>query len=680
MYEQFYGFTRKPFNITPDPAFFFQNSGHNEAFSLLQYGLKERRGIFCLFGEVGTGKTMLLQRLLESLDDTVTAITLPYPKLSFEDVLDHILTELQIPAVSPKVTIRLSHLRSRLMAENAEGHTVALLVDEAQGMDIASLENLRLLSNLETSTEKLLQIILLGQPELKDKLDLESLRQFKQRVAISFELKPLLPEQTPQYIAHRLRVSGYAQGLKLFSDRALFLITSYSRGIPRLVNALCDNALLIGCALKQREIDEKIIREAAADLMLPIPGLQAPQTAPRTPTAERSPASRNQLSSPSAQPIFPAAVQKAPAPAPPMMAAQRRRSLFPRVAFGMFGVAFLIVFSAKVQSPKDIHSVLNRAYSFAKAFLESSEATGLQSPQSLAPKQQDSNAQAAPNESLGSSASVLSGQEFKPSGTGAPLETVEKQAAAPVSSPFPWKDTSQEVSPPNPQVKNESRLYASQDIEPAAPAIAPAKASHAQILPEASELQQNAASAEPGDLPDDNAVAGSLFSEPAGIGVGPQVAEAGLDGEPEELIKTVRKGENLSRIAKEAYGSAGVDILSFIQMTNPWIRDINLILEGQSLVLPPMKPERMIFDEADGRYTIYITATRDPAAAQECQNQLNRLEMRDLSVNVVPVWLTGGNRIYRLQAGGFHSKEIALASLKTILPSKYVGALREEIR
>ena len=155
-----------------------------------------------------------------------------------------------------------------MIAESANGHRVALLADEAQNMDNQILENLRLFSNIETSQEKLLYIILLGQPELREKLNLRELRQFKQRISLGYTLKPLMATEVPLYIAHRLKVAGSVQGLKLFSDKSLSLIAHYSKGIPRIINSLCDNALLTGYALERYQIDDSLIREAATDLML----------------------------------------------------------------------------------------------------------------------------------------------------------------------------------------------------------------------------------------------------------------------------------------------------------------------------------------------------------------------------------------------------------------------------
>ncbi|MCE5336680.1 MAG: AAA family ATPase [Desulfobacteraceae bacterium] len=702
MYEQYYGFTRKPFSISPDPSFFFQNAKYNEAYALLQYGMKERRGIFCLFGEVGTGKTMLLQKLMQSLDDSVMAITLPYPNVSFEDILDHILMELKIDVESPKVTVRLAQLQAKLTFENTIGRTIALLVDEAQSMDPSSLESLRLLSNLETPREKLLQIVLLGQPELRDKLNLPSLRQFKQRIAINFELTPLLPEETPQYIAHRLRIAGYGLGLRLFSERAVYLITAYSRGIPRLVNALCDNALLIGCVLKQREIDEKIIREAAADLMLETTRMAVPQPAPAIPAAVAPPAPQPQQDLPGAQP--PPQTQPQPQPAfpdlvpelrvtpKPAVAPARSGSTFKWIAYASLGVILLGMVIVKLLMQPDVHEslpgspALSKTKPEAPARVEKAQRdtgpSSFQNPlvhaNSIAPSTAET--VSAPVTSSKESVKTVEGTQIPvpppaqhTAPTAATVAVPTAVAAAAPASPEPVPGKREEVGPLL-TAKAETGIMpvvpeppkAAQPPEPAAVRVA---------TPIVETDPARVASVAPAVIP---AVEVKETPRPQ-----PQ-PEVSSTAEPvsdvRDIAWTVRKGETLLGIAKEVYGSTNLRTLCFIQMANPEIRNIDLIVQGQVLVLPPWSPERMVFPQRDGKYTAFVAATRELSIAREWQNQLNRLGIAELSANAVPVWLSSNNRIYRLQAEGFQSRNSAVACLKTVLPMKFVDSLREEIQ
>jgi len=268
MYNAFYGFSRKPFSISPDPDFLYSNSTYRELVAVLRYGILEKKGIICLIGEVGTGKTMVINHLTGILEKRVLLAKISFPGLGFHGILDAMTAEFGIAGGAKTISERLASLTDFLVSANDKGHIVALLVDEAQALGVKSLEFIRMLSNLETPKEKLLQVVLSGQPELKEKLNLPQLRQFKQRIALAFYLKPLSLEEIPLYIAHRIRIAGGHLGLTIFTDEAVKLIADYSRGIPRIINSLCENALLTGCALNRPQIDAAILQEAADDLML----------------------------------------------------------------------------------------------------------------------------------------------------------------------------------------------------------------------------------------------------------------------------------------------------------------------------------------------------------------------------------------------------------------------------
>lgn len=268
MYSEFYGFSKKPFSISPDPDFLYSNTTYKELLAVLKYGILEKKGIICLIGEVGTGKTMVINHLTSILEKRVLVTKISFPGLGFHGILDAMTGDFGIGGGARIISERLAYLTDFLVSANDNGHIVALLLDEAQGLGVKSLEFIRMLSNLETPKEKLLQIVLSGQPELKEKLNLPQLRQFKQRVALAFYLKPLSSEEIPLYIAHRIRVAGGHRGLTIFTDEALKLIACYSQGIPRIINSICENALLTGCALNSPQIDVAIVREAANDLML----------------------------------------------------------------------------------------------------------------------------------------------------------------------------------------------------------------------------------------------------------------------------------------------------------------------------------------------------------------------------------------------------------------------------
>jgi general secretion pathway protein A len=261
MYLTFYGLRDKPFNITPDPKFLYLPPGHREALAQLLYGVQESKGFMVLTGEVGTGKTTLLQALMQKFDSNTEAAYVFNSKMPFDAILEYILEDFGIAKAESTQAQRLFTLNSFLIERRRAGQRTVLILDEAQNFDPATLEHVRLLSNFETPTEKLLQIIMVGQPELRQNLDLPELRQLKQRIALRCQIPPLTAEETREYVRHRLRIAG-AQDLSIFSDRAISRINDYAQGIPRVVNILCDHALLMGYADQKRKIDRDVVEQA----------------------------------------------------------------------------------------------------------------------------------------------------------------------------------------------------------------------------------------------------------------------------------------------------------------------------------------------------------------------------------------------------------------------------------
>jgi general secretion pathway protein A len=267
MYNNYFGFRESPFSITPDPRFFYTNPVYLEAYANLRYGIEAKKGFIVITGEVGTGKTTLLRKLLRSLEDTVHSVFIFNTYLTFPELLQITLHDLGLaPKDASKVTM-LQELNDYLIKQLKQGHTVAMLIDEAQNLSAEVLEDLRLLSNLETDREKLLQIVLVGQPELEAKLDQPTIRQLKQRVALQCRLDPLKDEEVGPYIDFRLRAAGY-EGKGLFHRDAIQQIAFYSKGIPRLMNIICDGALLIAYAESRKIVPADIIKQVARDLRI----------------------------------------------------------------------------------------------------------------------------------------------------------------------------------------------------------------------------------------------------------------------------------------------------------------------------------------------------------------------------------------------------------------------------
>jgi general secretion pathway protein A len=265
VYEAHYGFTEKPFNLTPDPKYLFFSRRHSEAFAHLEFGRREKGGFILITGEVGTGKTTLARCFLSRLDArTATAVVL-YPALSGEELLRSILQDLHIPVTGTSLKDHVDALHRFLLEARAQDRDVVLLVDEAQDLSAEVLEQVRLISNLETDTEKLIQIVLMGQSELHEMMGRRDLRQLAQRVTARYHLSPLDRAETEDYVRHRLSVAG--GGTVHFTPDALSAIHQASAGVPRLVNLICDRALLAGYVQGTHTISRAMAQQAAREAM-----------------------------------------------------------------------------------------------------------------------------------------------------------------------------------------------------------------------------------------------------------------------------------------------------------------------------------------------------------------------------------------------------------------------------
>jgi general secretion pathway protein A len=268
MYLDFYGFSETPFSLSPNPRFIFYSKTHKEAFALLLYGIKGHFGFVELTGEVGTGKTTVLRTLLSQLDEEKYRTALIFnPKLTAIDLMAAINREFGIPCESANIADLLGELNAFLLMENCAGRTVVLIIDEAQNLSPELLEQVRLISNLETDTDKLIQIVLAGQPELGRQLERPELRQINQRIALRYHLQPLDREDSAAYIEPRLALVG-GRDRDFFSRWALRWLYHYSRGTPRLINILCDRALLVAYTEDRRRITARTVALAFRDVML----------------------------------------------------------------------------------------------------------------------------------------------------------------------------------------------------------------------------------------------------------------------------------------------------------------------------------------------------------------------------------------------------------------------------
>jgi general secretion pathway protein A len=254
-----------PFDITPNPRFLFHSTKHREAFNHLLYGIRERKGFVQLTGEVGAGKTTLCRALLEHLDGRFSTALILNPVLSGDELMRAIAKEFGLEVKGKDRLETIATITDFLLKQTLAGKETVLIVDEAQNLTEDLLEQVRLISNIETDDRKLLQIVLMGQPELRDRLNSHKLRQLRQRITVRYHLHPLTRTEVGQYIHHRLALAG-ARGLPAFTAPAVWRVYNYSKGIPRLVNALCDKALLAGYVERSQKINYRMIGRAIREL------------------------------------------------------------------------------------------------------------------------------------------------------------------------------------------------------------------------------------------------------------------------------------------------------------------------------------------------------------------------------------------------------------------------------
>lgn len=267
MYEAYFGLQEKPFAITPDPRYLYLSKTHRDAMAHLLYGLRDRVGFIAITGEVGAGKTTTLRSFCAQLDEAAYRLALIFnPRLTPIGLLQSINGEFGLPGRRRSLVALVGELNDFLLEENRSGRTPVLIIDEAQSLSADVLEQIRLLSNLETERDKLIQIVLVGQPELADLLSRPNLRQLNQRIVVRCRLDPLDNPATGAYIQHRLKVAGRADGA-LFTPAALKEVYRHSRGLPRLINIICDRAMLVSYAGNQGQVRPRDVRQAAREVV-----------------------------------------------------------------------------------------------------------------------------------------------------------------------------------------------------------------------------------------------------------------------------------------------------------------------------------------------------------------------------------------------------------------------------
>ena len=681
MYEKHFGFSRKPFSISPDPDFLYLNANYREAIALLQYAVQEQQGIVSLIGEVGTGKTMLLNLLLDSLPAGARFVKVPPIRFEFDELVSFVLEKLKTPDTAPRDKHSFDDMFDVLNSRVAAGERIILLVDEAQDLDANSLESVRLLSNFETPSRKLLQIVLVGQPELRRKLNRPELRQLKQRIAVTYEIPSLSAEEVPSYIAHRLKSAGYANGINLFTPDALQLIASASKGIPRLVNALCDNALLTGYAANKHWIDVGMVREAANDLMLdppidhqadlearsPTPATMATLRAPREPRESEVRISPWRLAGVImmlalllvglfAQPLLQAdlsdwhqrvsalvdpsnqsADDSSPNPEPEPISETVPDQPRPEPVLSLAQPAALEVSQKAPPQPSvpDLSRAGDDRAAAAIGHADSSTpphpapARPPAAPQEDVPRRETSEPDASAPKAV---APIINTPAPQPSAPNRPRDDDSSQRQG-VDQPTPWKS---ELLAPR---KSESLApvgLAAQDRETVSVARADSRPSR-EPATGASDARPSANSV--ADLVERLPLGGST----AGRG---KVEAAKVQPTPPSEIVTMGVGDTITRIASSVYGEVGIYELAAIRIANPQISNLDVVEFGREVVIPDLGSGLMLSTEADGGARVLLGATQSLAAAEALRAAFER---NGVSAEIVPDKLTDTIIAYRLE-------------------------------
>ena len=669
MYLEFYGLSEKPFSQTPDPRFLYWNDAYRETLASLSYGIGERKGFIAMIGEAGTGKTTLLRKLLDDLGDDIVSVFLFNPNATFEEILEYTLSELGIATPSGRKLAMLQRLNEFLLAAYGEGRNTILLIDEAQDLDNEVLESLRLLSNLETSDDKILQIVLSGQPELAQTLSDPGLRQLKQRIAVRCRLEPLQEEELASYLGARLDVAGGSADL--FDPETLPAIWDFTAGIPRMINTLCDNALLLGYALGRRTIDVEVIEEVIADLRKLDADAWMPTRAPVSAPARTE------------EPPVAAPVEQAPPPEAPQARYAPERAAphepmqarpAPSWPAGPSNPASLVV-TAVVAG-----LVLLLAGAWLGRVAIDTPAPAAEEPSAAV------RAPAPPADAGLSAASVATAATREP--TSAPREDAPTAAVTGIKPAPPRVD---EVSAPQPAAPKQSMpepaarkadvAVAAPDpapIEPRGQAFTPPPAA-IEPLADAKEASERAPRPEsqvplapetgmraaPEPIPPPSAVAPAQASAPGDgkSGVGPAspppadtrlalaapTARASDAAPPGRPNVSVAPGDTLGTLAARRYGSANQTTLDMLMSVNPDIRDVNLIIAGQGLVFPDPGPSSRILPDGSG-FAVLALTTQTLSRALALQSSLE--DQLDRPVSLERVSTRAGPSLFRVSVRG----------------------------
>jgi type II secretory pathway predicted ATPase ExeA len=713
MYCEFYQLTERPFNVTPDPKFLYLNARYREAIASLNYGITQRKGFITLIGEAGTGKTTLLKRLLEDLDPKTKTVFIFNTNVTFEEILEYIFAEFDLPVHNGKKLYMLQRLNTFLLEELRSGGNVALLIDEAQDLEFSVLEDLRLLSNLETAKEKILQIVLSGQPELGQKLSNPVLRQLRQRISINCRLLPLSRDEITEYLQYRLQAAG-GPDLKLFTREAEDQIYHFSRGVPRLVNVVCDNALVIGYALGKKRIGADIIKEAAADL-LPVELHEPegkPQTAANAAVAAATP--QQESRSRARMGIFAAVLiavvvvgllslvrTRSDSASADRVAAARARQLEVIEPGSETADVGIVERHAAVVPDKPVDPPPRIAAEETPAAPAADELK-IRDPREEARRRQLASARNVPlvdaranvpeaRAPIGLIENPVRVVEDEPPGP----EKERAVAAVPAAVREAGQPTEHEgASAAAESLEPESRTRESERAEVAAldedlldPELEAAGDGglgegdlveeddwDADMVDEALPKPVYVARAEPQPAPvpkepaapelelvveEAAEVAAVEATDPGSLVV--DVNQPAVSGDSSPRLDGVRfarirvqEGDSISGIALRRYGQANATILDLLKLANPNLSDIDVIVVGQTIRLPELDQAFPILNEGEGRYSLLVFSTAEGWRANALRDELRS---RGFSAGVSRSTLGASKGVHRVVVAGFASRD-----------------------
>ncbi len=721
MYCDFYQLTERPFNVTPDPKFLYLNARYREALASLNYGITQRKGFITLIGEAGTGKTTLLKRLLEDLDPKTKTVFIFNTNVTFEEILEYILAEFDLPVHNGKKLYMLQRLNTFLLEELRGAGNVALLIDEAQDLEFSVLEDLRLLSNLETAKEKILQIVLSGQPELGQKLSNPVLRQLRQRIGINCRLLPLSRDEITEYIEYRLQ-AAQCPDLNLFTREAEDQVYHFSRGIPRLVNVVCDNALVIGYALGKKRIGDDVIREAAADLLSLETRVDEPKEASASvavPSAFSAPNPPRRNARLGVIGLFVLALMIG------LLSIGRTMLTRPAMPLPFSGqpTSFEVIRpgsnprGAGVDPPTDVPAGSGREE--VAAVEAGVPAEGRVAPPQVAALSRDQGQTEPPamEDRRGEDVGVGSQPRIDREPPVLPAAPVSAPVAA---APLPPAKVVQPVVPgagaaamaalaqqekPTLQLSAEARhaaggggrsagsdrdeVAAGREELPqrgSAQEGALAGAPRASLTSEVSRHGEGMIASEPAKAGRAASVSPAVKPEPtlsvaarpskssdeaareATSDDGREVAEAptsdakGLAG-VEFASQVVRVGDSVSGIAMRKYGQASYTVLDLLKIANPEVADIDSISVGQTIRLPELGEGYPVLKESGGKYSLLVVSSPHLGKAKDLQAALRA---RGFDAKVSNTSVGSGKPLYRVVVGGYAGRDKVAAAGKQI--------------